>query len=214
MTKFRLKSLFDQDSESLEFNPNLSCRSWQELTKHTITCKACKLHQSRTQVVSGRGQKGAELLIIGEAPGQVEDEKGLAMVGDSGTLLNIMLDSVGLDSYYITNVIRCRPPGNRNPTLAECQSCWGFLQSEIALVKPQAILCLGKVAAKAILDSSSKFERLMRTRHQYFEYPVWVAYHPAYLLRQPQKHEHSPKWETWQILCQVKLYLNGCRQPR
>ena len=111
-------------------------------------------------------------------------------------------------------MIRCRPPDNRNPTQAECRSCWGFLQSEIALVKPQAILCLGKVAAKAILDSSSKFERLMRTRHQYFEYPVWVAYHPAYLLRQPQKHEHSPKWETWQILCQVKLYLNGCRQPR
>ncbi len=102
MAKFRLKSLLDRDSESLEFNPNLSCRSWQELAEHTSTCKACKLHQSRTQVVSGRGQKGADLLIIGEAPGQVEDEKGLAMVGDSGTLLNIMLDSVGLDSYYIT----------------------------------------------------------------------------------------------------------------
>ena len=135
MAKFRLKSLIDQDSASLKFNPNLSCRPWQELTKHTNNCFACGLHKSRTQVVSGCGQQEADLLIIGEAPGQVEDEKGLAMVGDSGTLLNIMLDSVGLDSYYITNVIRCRPPGNRNPTLAECQSCWRFLQSEIALVR-------------------------------------------------------------------------------
>ena len=127
-------------------------------------------------------QKQAELLIIGEGPGEVEDRDGLAFVGDSGKLLDIMLDSVGLDDFYITNVVRCRPPGNRNPTLAECESCWGFLQSEIALVRPKAILCLGKMATKVLLNSSTKFEKLLQNQHQYLNYPVWVTYHPAYLL--------------------------------
>lgn len=211
MAKFRLKSLLQKDSGNLEFNPNLVCHSWQELEQYTTNCRACSLHQSRTQVVFGRGKQDADLLIIGEGPGKNEDEEGLAFVGESGALLNIMLDSVGLDSTYITNVVRCRPPNNRTPTKAECRSCRGFLQSEIALVKPKAILSLGKVAAKTILDSSGKFEKLMRKRHQYFEYPVWVSYHPAYLLRQPQLSEHSPKWEVWQVLCQVKLYLDSLR---
>ena len=246
MTKSRFKSSFIGDRPALaKFNPNLVCHSWQELETYTNSCQACGLHKSRSQVVAGRcnGNKEADLLIIGEAPGRVEDERGIAFVGDSGELLDIMLDSVGLESWYITNVVRCRPLGNRtlvspkgyrsayrynrrkglpasdphnalsrNPTKAECQSCWGFLQSEIALVKPRAILVLGKVAARTLLGTAAKFEKLMRTKHQYFEYPVWVAYHPAYLLRQPQLTEHSPKWEVWQVLCQVKLYLDGLRR--
>lgn len=228
----------------VKFKPKLVCHSWVELETHTNNCRACGLHEYRTQVVAGRySQKQAELLIIGEGPGQVEDEQGLAFVGDSGKLLDIMLESVGLESWYITNVVRCRPPENRtldspfnaagvattgetratrslgnprnglsrNPTKAECQSCWGFLQSEIALVKPKAILCLGKVAARTMLNTPTKFEKLLRIQHQYFEYPVWATYHPAYLLRQPQLSEHSPKWQVWQTLCQIKLYLEGCR---
>ncbi|MDJ0595999.1 MAG: uracil-DNA glycosylase [Pleurocapsa sp. MO_226.B13] len=215
MAQSRFKSSFLGDRSALaKFNPNLVCHSWQELETYTNNCQACGLHKSRSQVVAGRcnGNREADLLIIGEAPGRVEDEQGLAFVGDSGKLLDIMLDSVGLESWYITNVVRCRPLGNRNPTKAEYQSCWGFLQSEIALVKPLAILVLGKVAARTLLGTAAKFEKLMRTKHQYFEYPVWVAYHPAYLLRQPQLTEHSPKWEVWQVLCQVKLYLDGLRR--
>ena len=212
MAKFRLKSLLQKDSGNLEFNPNLVCRSWQELEQYATDCHACELYKSRTQVVSGRySQRTADLLIIGEGPGKEEDEKGLAFVGDSGKLLDIMLDSVGLDSWYITNVVRCRPPNNRTPTQVECNSCQRFLESEIALVQPRAILCLGKTAAKAIIGSSGKLEKLMQKRYQYFEYPVWVAYHPAYLLRQPQLSEYSPKWEVWQVLSQVKLYLKGLR---
>lgn len=209
----KLRSLLDKDFIPIEFNSNIACRSWQELETSTNNCQACGLHKGRTQVVAGRYSKtrAADLLIIGEAPGQTEDHRGLAFVGDSGKLLDIMLDAVGLESYYVTNTVRCRPPDNRNPTKVECQSCWGFLQSEIALVKPKAILCLGKVAAKTVFGGAGKFEKLMRNRHQFFEYPVWVAYHPAYLLRQPQLSPHSPKWETWQVLCQVKLYLNGLR---
>ena len=209
----KLRSILDNDFIPIEFNSNLACPSWQELEASTNNCQACELYKGRTQVVAGRHSKtrDADLLIIGEAPGQIEDKQGLAFVGDSGKLLNIMLDAVDLDSYYVTNTVRCRPPDNRNPTKAECQSCWGFLQSEIALVKPRAILCLGKVAAKTVFNGTGKFEKLMRSRHQFFEYPVWVAYHPAYLLRQPQLSPHSPKWETWQVLCRVKLYLNGLR---
>ena len=209
----KLKSLLDNGFIPIEFNSNLVCSSWQELEANTNNCQACGLYKERTQVVAGRYSKtkAADLLIIGEAPGQVENERGLAFVGDSGKLLDIMLDAVGLENYYVTNVVRCRLPDNRNPTKAECQSCWGFLQSEIALVKPKAILCLGKVAAKTVFGGTGKFEKLMRSRYQFFEYPVWVAYHPAYLLRQPQLSQHSPKWETWQVLCRVKLYLNGLR---
>ncbi|MGL4882020.1 MAG: uracil-DNA glycosylase [Waterburya sp.] len=210
MSKSRFKSsLIGDRSSAVEFNPNLVCQSWQELEKTTQNCQACRLHKTRTQVVAARcnGNKEADLLILGEAPGQVEDEKGLAFVGDSGKLLDIMLTSVGLESWYITNAVRCRPPNNRTPTKAECQSCWNFLQSEIALVKPKAILCLGKVAARTLLGRSTKFEKLIKIRHQYYEYPVWVTYHPAYLLREPQLTEHSPKWEAWQVLCQVRLCL-------
>ena len=209
----KLRSLLDENFTPIEFNSNLVCPSWQELETSTNNCQACGLYKERTQVVAGRYSKtkAADLLIIGEAPGRVEDEQGLAFVGDSGKLLDIMLDAVGIETYYITNVVRCRPPDNRTPTKAECQSCWGFLQSEIALVKPKAILCMGKVAAKTVCGGTGKFEKLMRSRHQFFEYPVWVAYHPAYLLRQPQLSPHSPKWETWQVLCQVKLYLKGLR---
>ncbi|WP_036488890.1 uracil-DNA glycosylase [Myxosarcina sp. GI1] len=209
----KLKSLLDNSFIPIEFNSNLVCGSWQELEANTNNCQACELYKGRTQVVAGRYSKtkNADLLIIGEAPGQVEDEKGLAFVGDSGKLLDIMLDAVGLENYYVTNAVRCRPPDNRNPVKSECQSCWRFLQSEIALVKPKAILCLGKVAAKTVFGGTGKFEKLMRSRHQFFEYPVWVAYHPAYLLRQPQLSSHSPKWETWQVLCRLKLYLNGLR---
>lgn len=212
MAKFKLKSLLQEDCGSLELNPNLVCNSWQDLERYTSNCRACKLHELRTQVVSGRyRQRPADLLVIGEGPGKEEDERGLAFVGDSGKLLDIMLDSVGLSSWYITNVVRCRPPSNRVPTLLECNSCQRFLESEIALVQPKAILCLGKTAAKTIVGSSRKFDRMMRSRHQYFEYPVWVAYHPAYLLRQPQLSEYSPKWEVWQVLTQIKLYLDGLR---
>ena len=184
----KLKSLLDNSFIPIEFNSNLVCGSWQELETSTNNCQACELHKGRTQVVAGRYSKtkAADLLVIGEAPGQVEDQRGLAFVGDSGKLLDIMLDAVGLENYSVTNVVRCRPPDNRNPTKGECQSCWAFLQSEIALVKPKAILCLGKVAAKTVFGGTGKFEKLMRSRHQFFEYPVWVAYHPAYLLRQPQ----------------------------
>jgi DNA polymerase len=209
----KLRSLLNNGFIPIEFNSNLVCSSWQELEANTNNCQACELHKGRTQVVAGRYNetKNADLLIIGEAPGQVEDERGLAFVGDSGKLLDIMLDAVGLENYYVTNIVRCRPPDNRNPVKSECQSCWAFLQSEIALVKPKAILCLGKVAAKTVFGGTGKFEKLMRSRHQFFEYPVWAAYHPAYLLRQPQLSPHSPKWETWQVLCQVKLYLKGLR---
>jgi uracil-DNA glycosylase len=204
--------LIGDRSAPVKFKPKLVCHSWAELETHTNNCRACGLHKYRTQVVAGRySQKQAELLIIGEGPGQVEDKEGLAFVGDSGKLLDIMLESVGLESWYITNVVRCRPPENRNPTKTECQSCWGFLQSEIALVKPKAILCLGKVAARTMLNTPTKFEKLLRIQHQYFEYSVWATYHPAYLLRQPQLSEHSPKWQVWQTLCQIKLYLEGCR---
>ena len=207
------KSLLGGGYFPLEFNPVLTCKGWAEFSSITSNCQACPLYKTRTQVVQGRYRPApeADLLILGEGPGEVEDRQGKAFVGDSGKLLDIMLNSVGLNSFYITNTVRCRPPNNRNPSKAEIQKCLPFLKTEIALVKPKAILCLGKVAAKTLIDVRGKFEKSIGCRHQYFEYPVWLAYHPAYLLREPQLSEHSPKWVTWQVLSQVKLYLDRNR---
>ncbi|MEL6439149.1 MAG: uracil-DNA glycosylase [Cyanobacteria bacterium J06621_8] len=216
----KIKFLLGTSPAQIEFNPNLVCKDWTDLNNVSSNCQACSLCLTRTQVVNGRFNiknqfnpnhglsPSTHLLIIGEAPGRVEDEQGYAFVGDSGRLLDIMLDSVGINSYFVTNIVRCRPPHNRNPTQNEIKSCQNFLESEIALVKPRAILCLGKSATKAIVGSGGKFERLMLTQHKFYEYPVWVAYHPAYLLRQPSLEEHSPKWQVWQVLCRVRIYLD------
>lgn len=210
-SKSKSKALFGSDSYPLEFNPVLTAQNWTEFDQLTTNCQSCSLHETRSQVVCARysSVKEADLLIVGEGPGEVEDRKGLAFVGDSGKLLDVMLESVGLDSFYITNVVRCRPPDNRNPNKTELQSCLPFLKTEIAFIKPKVILCLGKIATKVLLDETGRFEKLMRCRHQYYEYPVWVTYHPAYLLREPQLSEYSPKWEAWQVLSQVKLYLEA-----
>lgn len=204
----RFKPLFEDEGQ-LELNPSLLYKDWSQLESKAGSCRACPLAQTRTQTVTSRGDKDGQLLIVGEAPGEKEDSLGRAFVGDSGRLLDIMLDSVGLDSCLVTNTVRCRPPQNRNPTKAECRTCFSYLQSEIALVDPQAILCLGKTSASTLLGRVAKFERLMNRQHHYYQYPVWVAYHPAYLLREPSLSKHSPKWQTWQVLCRIKLYLNS-----
>ena len=204
----KIKPLFE-DTGNLELNPYLLYNDWEVLETKTGSCKKCSLAKTRTHTVASRGDRNADLLIVGEAPGEMEDKLGQAFVGDSGKLLENMLKSVGIDSYLITNAVRCRPPENRNPTKAECSACFDYLKSEIALVEPKAILCLGKISAKTLLNITGKIEKSMRVRHEYYQYPVWVTYHPAYLLREPSLNQHGPKWQAWQVLCQVKLYLGS-----
>jgi len=165
--------------------------SWESLQKEVANCKQCLLHQSRTQTVFGVGCQTADLLIVGEAPGFHEDQQGEPFVGRAGQLLNDMLLSIGLSrqKVYIANVLKCRPPNNRDPSPEEVATCTPFLEKQISLLKPKLILAVGRVAAHYLLKSNAPMREL---RGQIFHFgeqttPLVVTYHPAYLLRSPRE---------------------------
>ena len=171
-----------------------------------VRCTRCGLHRSRTQTVFGVGRRDAELLVIGEAPGADEDRQGEPFVGRAGQLLNEMLRAIGLPraEVYIANILKCRPPGNRDPQPEEAASCTPYLAQQIALVRPRVILAVGRIAAQWLLQSDSPIGRLRGRVFQYGESgtPLVVTYHPAYLLRSPLE-----KAKAWTDLCMVKDLL-------
>jgi DNA polymerase len=176
---------------------------WDSLAGAVRTCTLCGLHRTRTQTVFGTGQKNADLLVIGEAPGAEEDRQGEPFVGPAGQLLNSMLRAIGLsrEQVYIANVLKCRPPGNRDPQPDEAASCTPYLDRQIELIRPRAILAVGRIAAQWLLQSESAIGRL---RGQVLKYgdrgiPLVVTYHPAYLLRTP-----LAKAKSWQDLCLIQ----------
>jgi uracil-DNA glycosylase len=193
-------------SDNRTIDPNLTLI---DLWEKTLNCHKCELAKLRTKTTIARGETENPLVfIIGEAPGETEDKEGLTMVGKSGQLLDLMLESVGLnDKCYISNVIRCRPPNNRTPQKQEINSCFGYLELEIKLLQPKAILCLGATATHTLLDTKIKFNKLRGKVFNYYEYPTFCTYHPAYLLRNPSLSYNSPKWQTWEDLCQLKLFV-------
>ena len=170
---------------------------WPALAARVAQCQACELHKTRTQTVFGVGRQNADLMIIGEAPGADEDRKGEPFVGRAGQLLNAMLKAIGLqrEQVYIANILKCRPPGNRDPRAEEALKCAPYLQRQVALLKPRAILAVGAVAARNLLQSDDAVGRLRGGQHEYNGIPVVVTYHPAYLLRSPEQ-----KAKAWQDL--------------
>ncbi len=173
---------------------------WQALEAAVAACTRCRLHETRTQTVFGVGNHAAEWMIIGEAPGAEEDRRGEPFVGRAGQLLDQMLLAVGLarDRVFIANVLKCRPPGNRDPSADEAQACRGYLDRQIALVAPRIILAVGRIAAQHLLGTDAPLGRLRGRVHllKGTETPVVVTYHPAYLLRTP-----SQKRKAWDDLC-------------
>lgn len=170
-----------------DINNNL-IDNWQDLEKQIIACKNCKLCENRTQVVIERGNRQAKWMFIGEGPGEHEDLQGKPFVGASGQLLDKMIAAMQLDSkqdIYIANVVKCRPPRNRNPEIEEINACKNFLFSQIALVKPQIIITLGRYAAQTLLQSETAIGKLRNKVHYYQDIPLIVTYHPSYLLRTP-----------------------------
>ncbi len=166
-------------------------------------CTACGLCESRTQAVPGVGNPGADLLVIGEAPGQEEDRRGEPFVGRAGQLLDRMLAAIDLDrqTVYITNVLKCRPPKNRDPKPDEVQACSPFLRRQIELIEPRAILAVGRVAAQQLLETGETIGRLRGRWHRFGprNTPLLVSYHPAYLLRSP-----GEKRKAWADLKRVR----------
>jgi DNA polymerase len=176
---------------------------WEPLAAEVAACTRCALHSGRTQTVFGVGRRDADLMIIGEAPGAEEDKRGEPFVGRAGQLLNAMLRAIGLtrDAVYIANILKCRPPGNRDPKSEEAASCTPYLDEQIGLVAPKAILALGRISAQWLLQSEMTIGRLRGQVLQYRDtgVPLVVTYHPAYLLRSPQA-----KGKSWQDLCLIR----------
>ena len=177
---------------------------WQRLEQAVASCTKCELHRSRTQTVFGTGDRHAELLIIGEAPGRDEDLQGEPFVGRAGQLLNAMLLAIGFrrEQVYIANILKCRPPNNRDPGVEEAAACNPFLQAQIELIQPRVILALGRIAAHNLLNTDEKVGALRARQHSYAGVPLIVSYHPAYLLRSPLE-----KRKAWQDLKAVMALL-------
>lgn len=173
------------------------------LERTVRSCTACELCNSRTQAVPGVGNPAADLLIIGEAPGQEEDRRGEPFVGRAGQLLDRMLMAIGLDrdTVYITNVLKCRPPKNRDPKPEEVRACSPYLRRQIELIGPKVILAVGRISAQQLLETGETIGRLRGRWHRFGprDTPLLVTYHPAYLLRSP-----AEKRKAWDDLKRVR----------
>ena len=197
--------------------PDLLSLPYEEVEKIALSCTKCPLSKGRTKVVFGNGPVPCDLMLIGEAPGAEEDLQGLPFVGRAGQLLTQILASVGLkrpDDIYIANTVKCRPPENRAPLATEQGACAPYLEAQIKFVKPKIILLAGSPAVKAILKSD---EPMSKIRGKWLKLPgtdisVMPIFHPAYLLRNPQKTKGSPKWLTWQDVQEVKNALEYIRK--
>lgn len=171
--------------------------TWPALAAEVVVCQRCPLHHGRTQTVFGTGDTQARWLIVGEAPGAEEDRRGEPFVGPAGQLLNSMLLAIGLprESVYITNMLKCRPPQNRDPAAEELTACASFLTRQIALLRPSLILAVGRIAAQNLLATGLSLARLRGRVHAFgaLNTPLIVTYHPAYLLRNPAEKRQA--WE-------------------
>ena len=167
--------------------------TWEALKNECMNCNACALANTRTNVVFGDGFEGAEILFIGEGPGQHEDEQGIPFVGRAGQLLDDMLEIIGLDrtKVYIANIVKCRPPQNRDPLNVEQDACIGYLRRQTALLQPKIIVCLGRIAAKSIIKEDFK---ITQEHGQWFQrggIQMTAIYHPAALLRDVGKRPET-----------------------
>ncbi len=174
-------------------------REWQELRRRVASCVLCALHEGRTQTVFGVGNQAADWMVVGEAPGAEEDRIGEPFVGRAGHLLDEMLKALGQsrETAYIANILKCRPPNNRDPQPEEAAKCAPYLARQIELVDPRIILAVGRIAAQNLLSTDTPIGRM---RGKVFHYgarrvPVVVTYHPAYLLRRP-----TEKGKVWRDL--------------
>ena len=178
--------------------------SLEEIRAEMGDCRRCKLYGGRKNLVFGDGPADARLMFVGEAPGADEDRQGVPFVGASGQLLNKMLRNLGLrrEEVYIANIIKCRPPGNRDPEADEVTACLPFLEKQIQAIRPRVIVILGRPAAHALLRTNEPITRLRGNWQRYHDIRVMPTFHPSYLLRAPQERR-----KTWDDMQQVMGYL-------
>ncbi|HSW11537.1 MAG TPA: uracil-DNA glycosylase [Solimonas sp.] len=184
-------------------------QDWTGLREMVKDCRRCKLCTTRTQTVFGVGVETAPLMVVGEGPGADEDAQGEPFVGKAGKLLDEMLRAIGrsrCDNTFIANVVKCRPPGNRDPETDEVEACRPYLEQQIRLVKPKLIVGLGRIAAQRLLGTDAPLSRLRGPLHEYGpdKTPLLITYHPAYLLRSPRE-----KAKSWEDLKKIHQFLKG-----
>jgi len=189
---------------------NLS--SLKELSKECIECVSCSLSKTRTNVVVGKGNEKANLVIIGEGPGEQEDKSGLPFVGRAGKMLDTALAAVNIDPLedcYITNIVKCRPPNNRKPTASESAACMPWLNKQIELLSPKIIVLAGSTATESFLGVKEPISKIRGKWIEKDNIKYMPIFHPSYLLRNPSKEKGKPKWLTWQDLKKIKKELNS-----
>jgi len=189
-----------QDREK-PFEPSL-----EEIRAEMGDCRRCKLYGGRTHLVFGDGPSDARLMFVGEAPGADEDRQGVPFVGAAGQLLNKMLTNLGLrrEEVYIANILKSRPPGNRDPEADEIAACLPFLEKQIKAIRPRVIVTLGRISTQALLGTKEPLTRLRGHWQRYDNIRVMPTFHPSYLLRAPQERR-----KTWDDMQQVMEYLTG-----
>ncbi|HEY6482089.1 MAG TPA: uracil-DNA glycosylase [Steroidobacteraceae bacterium] len=195
--------------------PAENAPTWDSLRAEVLTCTRCALHRTRTQGVFGVGSHSAQWLVVGEAPGAEEDRRGEPFVGRAGHLLDAMLLAIGLDrrtNVYIANVLKSRPPGNRDPQPQEVAACLPYLRGQVQLLRPRLMLAVGRIAAQSLLGTDAPLARLRGKVHHFGQLntPLIVTYHPAYLLRTPADKRKA--WEDLKFAQSVFLQLHP-QQP-
>jgi len=195
----------DETEDRTVDRPNLEHTNWEELEQKIKACTLCPLHKSRINTVMGVGNRQADLLIIGEAPGANEDKQGEPFVGRAGKLLDAMLQAIGLsrDKIYIANILKCRPPNNRDPLPSEVACCTPYLKQQIDWLKPKLIVAVGRIAAHFLLETDKSLGSLRGYEHEYNGIPLIITYHPAYLLRSPLQ-----KAKSYEDLVRIRAKLN------
>lgn len=185
--------------DALNLHKNLDSEAQLKTLREEIgDCNHCKLCSKRTNIVFGVGNPNAELMFIGEGPGGDEDEQGIPFVGRAGQLLTKIIEAMNYkrEEVYIANIVKCRPPNNRNPEPDEVSSCIGFLIKQVEIVKPKVIVCLGSVATRNLLQTEDKITKIRGNFTNWQGIPVMPTYHPAFLLRNPNMKK--PVWEDMQ----------------
>ena len=185
---------------------------FQILQNKCSTCVKCSLSSTRNNVVFGRGNPHSKLFVIGEGPGQQEDEQGLAFVGRAGKMLDSAFQSVGIDTNkdcYISNIVKCRPPNNRKPLANEVKECMPWLNEQIELIKPKVIVLAGSTAVQSYLNIDEPISKLRGEWIVRNDIKYMPIFHPSYLLRNPSKEKGKPKWLTWQDLKKVKKEISS-----
>lgn len=184
---------------------------WNELYEKCAACQGCQLYKTRTNLVFGTGNRKAALMFVGEAPGEREDVTGIPFVGAAGQLLDKYLTAVGIEreDVYIANILKCRPPHNRDPLPEECDVCIGFLREQVKLIRPKIIVCLGRISAARLIKPDYKITREHGTIIKKGAFAMTAVYHPAALLRDASKKE-----DMLRDMKKIKAFLDGIKEEK